>query len=169
MGSPPHMRGKADDVPILSPQQRITPAYAGKSAFIGMGQGGRWDHPRICGEKCLHSARSPAYRGSPPHMRGKGQHYVGADYTPRITPAYAGNRAALCGCSLHSKDHPRICGEKTKKSHSTVHPVAIVPLFPSVCNRPVVSNGNPAERDAPLFLPAENTVPASPAYNLRSS
>jgi len=49
-----------------------------------------------------------------------------------------------------------------------VPPVAIVPLFPSVCNKPVVSDGSPAGRDAPLFLPAENAVPASPAYNLRS-
>jgi len=49
-----------------------------------------------------------------------------------------------------------------------VPPVAIVPLFPSVCNKPVASDGSPAGRDAPLFLPAENAVPASPAYNLRS-
>jgi len=49
-----------------------------------------------------------------------------------------------------------------------VSPVAIVPLFPSVCNKPVVSDGSPAVRDAPFFLPAENAVSASPACNLRS-
>ena len=147
----------------------ITPAYAGKSCRMWLRSSDRGDHPRICGEKKLAEFNDENGEGSPPHMRGKGNLYCFDTDRDGITPAYAGKRAALCGCRLHSKDHPRICGEKTKKSHSTVHPVAIVPLFPSVCNRPVVSNGNPAERDAPLFLPAENTVPASPAYNLRSS
>ena len=86
--------------------------------------------------------------GSPPRMRGKVPFPVFHRLCRGITPAYAGKRL--------------------KRSRSTVPPVAIVPLFPSVCNKPVVSDGSPAGRDAPLFLPAENAVPASPAYNLRS-
>ena len=86
--------------------------------------------------------------GSPPRMRGKVCGIIGVSNPTRITPAYAGKRL--------------------KRSRSTVPPVAIVPLFPSVCNKPVVSDGSPAGRDAPLFLPAENAAPASPAYNLRS-
>ena len=81
-------------------------------------------------------------------MRGKGKDDFLFDFKIGITPAHAGKRL--------------------KRSRSTVPPVAIVPLFPSVCNKPVVSDGSPAGRDAPLFLPAENVVPASPAYNLRS-
>ena len=30
-----------------------------------------------------------------------------------ITPAYAGKRAERYGCNPRSRDHPRLCGEKT--------------------------------------------------------
>ena len=147
-GSPPHMRGKV----LIRFTGRvgvgITPAYAGKSRQKPTAQPVRRDHPRICGEKYPSGGRPHCGGGSPPHMRGKGA--SGKQWADlwRITPAYAGKRL--------------------KRSRSTVPPVAIVPLFPSVCNKPVVSDGSPAGRDAPLFLPAENAVPASPAYNLRS-
>ena len=147
-GSPPHMRGKGICIHHFEHRSRITPAYAGKSTFTGKDLWFDMDHPRICGEKGRTSAPTRPVRGSPPHMRGKGQRHGQGVGLPRITPAYAGKRL--------------------KRSRSTVPPVAIVPLFPSVCNKPVVSDGSPAGRDAPLFLPAENAVPASPAYNLRS-
>ena len=147
VGSPPRMRGKAFLINATASFSGITPAYAGKSGADGKDRRTEWDHPRVCGEK---SARNGAGRkdgGSPPRMRGKDAKLKGV-LLWRITPAYAGKRL--------------------KRSRSTVPPVAIVPLFPSVCNKPVVSDGSPAGRDAPLFLPAENAVPASPAYNLRS-
>ena len=148
-GSPPRMRGKAMPTTSGGNWHRITPAYAGKSDRSRAYWRAPKDHPRVCGEKGFPPLPCTGSLGSPPRMRGKGRCNFSVWDSRRITPAYAGKRL--------------------KKSHSTVSPVAIVPLFPSVCNRPVVSNGNPAERDAPLFLPAENTVPASPAYNLRSS
>ena len=126
---------------------RITPAYAGKRGSRGCWPAAPWDHPRICGEKPA-VCRPSGLSGSPPHMRGKAALCSDVAAASWITPAYAGKRL--------------------KRSRSTVPPVAIVPLFPSVCNKPVVSDGSPAGRDAPLFLPAENAVPASPAYNLRS-
>ena len=127
---------------------RITPAYAGKSfSFLPQMYCFR-DHPRVCGEKQTKRTRALRLMGSPPRMRGKGEGRRLSFGVAGITPAYAGKRL--------------------KRSRSTVPPVAIVPLFPSVCNKPVVSDGSPAGRDAPLFLPAENAVPASPAYNLRS-
>ena len=126
----------------------ITPAYAGKRQNGPSHPTARWDHPRICGEKDTAAFRVETLMGSPPHMRGKALERCCGRNAERITPAYAGKRL--------------------KRSRSTVPPVAIVPLFPSVCNKPVVSDGSPAGRDAPLFLPAENAVPASPAYNLRS-
>ena len=127
---------------------RITPAYAGKSQGCHQCRLCCKDHPRVCGEKFLAASILPTIAGSPPRMRGKADDCVVDAAEDRITPAYAGKRL--------------------KRSRSTVPPVAIVPLFPSVCNKPVVSDGSPAGRDAPLFLPAENAVPASPAYNLRS-
>ena len=102
----------------------------------------------MCGEKYGEQVLLIGGKGSPPRVRGKERAGAIVHLPFGITPACAGKRL--------------------KRSRSTVPPVAIVPMFPSVCNRPVVSDGNPAERDAPLFLPAENAAPASPAYNLRS-
>ena len=148
MGSPPRMRGKVVYALRDCSQRGITPAYAGKrhehtARFTTSG-----DHPRVCGEKKTFDSLISFHRGSPPRMRGKVGVSLFVCCPLGITPAYAGKRL--------------------KRSRSTVPPVAIVPLFPSVCNKPVVSDGSPAGRDAPLFLPAENAVPASPAYNLRS-
>ena len=169
LGSPPHVRGKVpppDNAPRLAgdhprmcgekwliehysdDKDRITPACAGKRVQRGTGVKPLWDHPRMCGEKSPTGYRGETPVGSPPHVRGKACFTTRPRTTRRITPACAGKRL--------------------KRSRSTVPPVAIVPLFPSVCNKPVVSDGSPAGRDAPLFLPAENAVPASPAYNLRS-
>ena len=147
-GSPPRMRGKGRLMLTFKQLYGITPAYAGKSKNAQGPVGSFWDHPRVCGEKKVMRGAKDKRMGSPPRMRGKESWNLPALAGFRITPAYAGKRL--------------------KRSRSTVPPVAIVPLFPSVCNKPVVSDGSPAGRDAPLFLPAENAVPASPAYNLRS-
>ena len=147
-GSPPHVRGKALVFSLHPRFIRITPACAGKSLSCVVSGRASQDHPRMCGEKALMAFCKNCAVGSPPHVRGKADHISGHNFCVGITPACAGKRL--------------------KRSRSTVPPVAIVPLFPSVCNKPVVSDGSPAGRDAPLFLPAENAVPASPAYNLRS-
>ena len=147
-GSPPRMRGKGEGQGNSHQERRITPAYAGKSSHSMLAFCIRWDHPRVCGEKNAYYELGQQKPGSPPRMRGKERLSHLSFSKRRITPAYAGKRL--------------------KRSRSTVPPVAIVPLFPSVCNKPVVSDGSPAGRDAPLFLPAENAVPASPACNLRS-
>ena len=147
-GSPPHMRGKGALVNLSKSHTRITPAHAGKSASaIARLEAGE-DHPRTCGEKFLYPNISGASRGSPPHMRGKVPLKGLLHITSGITPAHAGKRL--------------------KRSRSTVPHAAIVPLFPSVCNKPAGSDGSPAGHDAPPFLPLENAAPASPAYNLRS-
>ena len=147
-GSPPRMRGKALAFRSYSLAVRITPAYAGKSNRGAAVRPYIQDHPRVCGEKQNICVLRGVDEGSPPRMRGKATIQAINTASFRITPAYAGKRL--------------------KRSRSTVSPVAIVPLFPSVCNKPVVSDGSPAVRDAPFFLPAENAVPASPACNLRS-
>ena len=51
LGSPPPMRGKADDRKKFFNAVRITPAYAGKSRKIDSKAVGKGDHPRLCGEK----------------------------------------------------------------------------------------------------------------------
>ena len=130
------MRGQVAVFSCRVGAHRITPAYAGKSVGTWQQRGECPDHPRVCGEKALSSPSRYPHQGSPPRMRGKGRLGGIALLMSRITPAYAGKRL--------------------KRSRSTVSPVAIVPLFPSVCNKPVVSDGSPAGRDAPLFLPADS-------------
>ena len=189
MGSPPHVRGKGDPRTKKNSVRRITPACAGKRAGSSGYYSTAGDHPRMCGEKAMSQAIAQAPTGSPPHVRGK----VVVDAQDvaifRITPACAGKSAtAQIFRHLHW-DHPRMCGEKLmflgrvggltgitpacagkrlKRSRSTVPHAAIVPLFPSVCNKPAGSDGSPAGHDAPPFLPIENAAPASPTYNLRS-
>ena len=183
------MRGKANIGRSFLHVRGITPAYAGKRMETMTRRHAVGDHPRVCGEK-VDLARMPASKpGSPPRMRGKGIVLVCVGHVHGITPAYAGKsyrllkvfvskpgspprmRGKADSPSARFRVHritPAYAGKRLKRSRSTVPPVAIVPLFPSVCNKPVVSDGSPAGRDAPLFLPAENAVPASPAYNLRS-
>ena len=114
-GSPPRMRGKGTARNDRARNHGITPAYAGKRRFSIVNLLSVGDHPRVCGEK-LQNPRFPRRgSGSPPRMRGKG--YDRPPYTlPRgITPAYAGKRLFSLLLSRLSRDHPRVCGEKTKK------------------------------------------------------
>ena len=91
-GSPPHTRGKVRRVTIPLPDERITPAYAGKSHLTGQLQGFSKDHPRIRGEKFPHRRARRVPGGSPPHTRGKELGYPRQSCWNRITPAYAGKR-----------------------------------------------------------------------------
>ena len=186
------MRGKDF---VLLPRSRfagITPAYAGKSFTRQGSLTLDPDHPRVCGEKVVYSVCKEIAPGSPPRMRGKGHLTLAVSHMHRINPAYTGkstlphHRAHFamgspprmrgkgrCHHSVVFVDGitPAHAGKRLKRSRSTVSPIAIVPLFPSVCNKPVVSNGNLAGRDAPLFLPAENAAaaPAGPAGSCPAS
>ena len=71
-----------------------------------------WDHPRLCGEKCVASLVYWCWRGSPPPMRGKAASVKTIQSPPRITPAYAGKRPRGGGTPPDPRDHPRLCGEK---------------------------------------------------------
>ena len=94
---------------------RITPAYAGKRisriAFIIL----IWDHPRLCGEKCRLCSLHRSFKGSPPPMRGKAKGRKRNVQINRITPAYAGKSSVSVSPISRLGDHPRLCGEKTKK------------------------------------------------------
>ena len=75
--------------------QRITPAYAGKSFAIPEKVLLLLDHPRLCGEKQRLNSGFSAFEGSPPPMRGKGTYMDETISIYRITPAYAGKRVQL--------------------------------------------------------------------------
>ena len=48
-------------------------------------------------------------------MRGKEGRYQAVNEFMRITPAYAGKRLLVFFGFADDWDHPRVCGEKTKK------------------------------------------------------
>ena len=114
-GSPPRMRGKEAQKAKKTLVQGITPAYAGKSWAYLHAQTLCQDHPRVCGEKKGVHFYKDDYQGSPPRMRGKESQRTVTGQRVGITPAYAGKRAASRSTSTCPRDHPRVCGEKTKK------------------------------------------------------
>ena len=93
----------------------VSPAYAGKSDRTFRAGRASWDHPRICGEKASAAGHCSTDTGSPPHMRGKGQTARKVVVELGITPAYAGKRRQTGNPPHGAEDHPRVCGEKTKK------------------------------------------------------
>ena len=112
MGSPPRMRGKESNEAIMSFNDGITPAYAGKRCRSPAFRSMPWDHPRMCGEKCPPGKFFFMTVGSPPRMRGKVNHLLGRGHANGITPAYAGKRIKLRKRHSICGDHPRVCGEK---------------------------------------------------------
>ena len=109
------MRGKELECRCVRLPERITPAYAGKSHKVRLQAAGRWDHPRVCGEKRCRRQKEWCGVGSPPRMRGKGFGFWNNDHLVGITPAYAGKRISLLITQTHPGDHPRVCGEKQVK------------------------------------------------------
>ena len=112
-GSPPRMRGKAASGFLSALVCRITPAYAGKRYRNARSGQYQRDHPRVCGEKAFMAFCRNCAVGSPPRMRGKVCFLGCISVLTGITPAYAG-KSYLIGTGLSdTKDHPRVCGEKT--------------------------------------------------------
>ena len=89
------MRGKVQPEPKVKTLERITPAYAGKSAGVRCSDADRQDHPRLCGEKKHYILPFSVAIGSPPPMRGKVVRHTHTQDRFRITPAYAGKRNRL--------------------------------------------------------------------------
>ena len=92
-GSPPRVRGKAEQKSLCFSQPGITPACAGKSIRLTSGMDRR--------------------KGSPPRVRGKVRNLSLRPALHGITPACAGKRASERAPATHAPDHPRVCGEKS--------------------------------------------------------
>ena len=116
LGSPPRVRGKENVDTYKRRHSRITPACAGKRPPRLPVCPMTLDHPRVCGEKYVRCSCCTKTLGSPPRVRGKEQKGGGSMFVLGITPACAGKsgfeQPPFCKCW----DHPRVCGEKTKKS-----------------------------------------------------
>ena len=114
-GSPPRMRGKVTFQLLCKAMFGITPAYAGKRHQRTLQKSLTRDHPRVCGEKVKPNLFVFFIWGSPPRMRGKAQLQGSGLWFRGITPAYAGKSKVFLLSGTEVGDHPRVCGEKTKK------------------------------------------------------
>lgn len=115
LGSPPRMRGKAKEEPYRPCHPGITPACAGKRRGSCRRMHRIWDHPRMCGEKASEYTCPLISLGSPPHVRGKACATSRRACAAGITPVCAGKSLSGHTSKSGMKDHPRMCGEKTKK------------------------------------------------------
>ena len=112
-GSPPRVRGKVRSSAVYCTPPRITPACAGKRRCASTSLMHRWDHPRVCGEKCCTRPCRDCLPGSPPRVRGKERQDGTFASASGITPACAGKRSPSTTQRSSHGDHPRVCGEKT--------------------------------------------------------
>ena len=147
-GSPPPMRGKDSRADNHRKNNRITPAYAGKSDDTHSVPLKYQDHPRLCGEKLPTVITKAIELGSPPPMRGKDNDDTTYSNGYRITPAYAGKRDNLHSIRSRPQDHPRLCGEKTVGSGTPRSPAG---------SPPPMRGKVPA---APVSAPAAGITPA---------
>ena len=107
----------------------ITPAHAGNTCLYSPYNSTIWDHPRACGEYQKTTRLYMRKQGSPPRMRGIPQEDVLRLTDIGITPAHAGNTLFCDILMLLYRDHPRACGEYTKKSHDIAVHLARNPNF----------------------------------------
>ena len=128
-GSPPRMRGKAQQDFVGTLEGGITPAYAGKSEVSFFDAVHDGDHPRVCGEKTTKATTKMQYEGSPPRMRGKVRLSALHPVLCRITPAYAGKSSAQASIASRRWDHPRVCGEKDNTCPTVGTSVGITPAY----------------------------------------
>ena len=152
-GSPPRVRGKAVHHKHRHSPGRITPACAGKSRLSACWGSGRWDHPRVCGEKLARLYSSVPVPGSPPRVRGKAKPSGLGSLERGITPACAGKRPESVKKRDRRQDHPRVCGEK-------FHPASDRKLGRV---RDTKRSSGPAPAAAPAGL--AGSCPASPPWS----
>ena len=111
LGSPPLMREGPVKAVILLCQNRITPAYAGRTYQGHLTGQSIQDHPRLCGKDHLRADRGQDALGSPPLMREGLRLSRLQDGRNGITPAYAGRTFFIESPFCVAWDHPRLCGK----------------------------------------------------------
>ena len=121
------MRGKEVKTLLNFNRVGITPACAGKRCAVPRLRFAVRDYPRVCGEKAILYTREAALTGSPPRMRGKAFHRFWHHRGQGITPAYAGKSPVRSGCPHPRRDHPRVCGEKSRPLSRWVYALGLPP------------------------------------------
>ena len=114
-GSSPRMRGTQGRQQHGDSRRGIIPAYAGNTGCsMGCPRPFR-DHPRVCGEHLVRFKTCAPSAGSSPRMRGTPKLVFRCHIIIGIIPAYAGNTNISPSILTILGDHPRVCGEHTKR------------------------------------------------------
>ena len=114
-GSSPHVRGTPKRLALNRAFAGIIPACAGNTPATALSASRSRDHPRMCGEHHGSSAWPRSCPGSSPHVRGTPVGLGGQGQERGIIPACAGNTMTANSMDVTARDHPRMCGEHTKK------------------------------------------------------
>ena len=109
------MRGTRSLRSTTAVSSGIIPAYAGNTQLFVHVCELHGDHPRVCGEHRLIVSQVFLDLGSSPRMRGTPMPESEARARRGIIPAYAGNTKAKASKWSARRDHPRVCGEHTKR------------------------------------------------------
>ncbi len=109
--SPPRGRGRRPPRPLQRPVARLTPAWAGKTLWIGLRCRVHSTHPRVGGEDTPPISKVLTADDSPPRGRGRQMVGIGPLDQHRLTPAWAGKTPRpYRGFSVETT-HPRVGGE----------------------------------------------------------
>ena len=113
-GSSPRGRGKR--LVVLRPvhQERLIPAWAGKTVPAVSSMNAAKAHPRVGGENLLCGVMFRSMVGSSPRGRGKPRGDPRRGRVRRLIPAWAGKTRGRPAVSLVFRAHPRVGGENGK-------------------------------------------------------
>ena len=115
-GSSPHARGTPMRSMACAIYQRFIPACAGNAEERQSGRKGGPVHPRMRGERSISSYLTIDKYGSSPHARGTREGSYVAVAEMRFIPACAGNASGQPSAILICPVHPRMRGERRKRS-----------------------------------------------------
>ena len=112
VGSSPHARGTRCLGPVARGSRRFIPACAGNASGSGPATAVRSVHPRMRGERSIHSMAHARSDGSSPHARGTPQQPAEYLRPRRFIPACAGNAIYCLKARPLPTVHPRMRGER---------------------------------------------------------
>ena len=111
VGSSPRGRGKHGDESINGLDNRLIPAWAGKTVGIRASRGARTAHPRVGGENRAFDVLGVGRMGSSPRGRGKRARPPRTQPPHRLIPAWAGKTVKRVLVDWTLAAHPRVGGE----------------------------------------------------------
>ena len=115
-GSSPRLRGARALHGARDMGDRIIPASAGSTTVDGARLAVGRDHPRVCGEHLPCGDMTMPLAGSSPRLRGAQGEGAQAAQPSGIIPASAGSTLSASARAAPARDHPRVCGEHTRRS-----------------------------------------------------